>query len=165
MTTVDGRQFDGIRQATQADLYDVFRIEQAAFSQPWSMESFEQFLGEPGFLVATAAGPGASVGGDVVGYIVATGVRVGGRPMGHVKDLAVAPDRQGEGIGSSLLDRGLSVLAGLGYDRARLEVRESNERAKSLYRRFGFRVAGSISAYYPDGEDALLLIASLTDRE
>lgn len=165
VTTVAPDRDGRIRQAVRADLLDVVRIERSAFSQPWPFEAFEQFLGEPGFLVATAAEPTDSVGGDVVGYVVATGVRVNGTPMGHVKDLAVAADHRGEGLGATLLDRGMTALASRGFDRVRLEVRETNDVARSLYRRFGFRQATRYPGYYPDGEDALILVADLGDRE
>lgn len=165
MTTVAPSDPDtGIRQAVRADLLDVVRIERSVFTHPWTLDAFESFLGEPGFLVAERGGP-VALGGRVVGHVVATGVRVGGQPMGHVKDLAVASDSQGQGIGSTLLDRGLGVLASRGYDRARLEVRESNATAIALYRRFGFRKTATYPRYYPDGEDALIMVASLADRE
>ncbi|MFB6094322.1 MAG: ribosomal protein S18-alanine N-acetyltransferase [Halanaeroarchaeum sp.] len=149
-----------IRRAVRADLLGVVRIERAAFAHPWSMETFERFLGGPGFLVAVipgAEGPGR----DVVGYVVATGVRVNGRRMGHVKDIAVAPDREGEGLGTRLLDRAMVVLARQDYDRVRLEVRRSNDRARALYGRFGFERVQTYPEYYPDGEDAAVLHARL----
>lgn len=148
-----------IRQAVRADVPAIVRIERAAFSHPWAADAFEQFLGEPGFLVAEREridGPPT-----VVGYVVSTGVRVNGRPMGHVKDIAVAPDCQGDGIGSTLLERAMSLLANRGFDLVRLEVRESNERAIELYDRFGFEHAKTHPGYYPDGEDALILHAPM----
>ncbi len=46
-----------IRPAERADLLAVVRIEDESFSQPWPYDAFERFLGEPGFLVATAPTP------------------------------------------------------------------------------------------------------------
>jgi ribosomal-protein-alanine N-acetyltransferase len=45
--------------------------------------------------------------------------------------------------------------------RVKLEVRESNDRARSLYRRFGFERHHTVPRYYDDGEDALVLVADL----
>ncbi|MFB6070378.1 MAG: GNAT family N-acetyltransferase [Halanaeroarchaeum sp.] len=165
MTTVAPDTDRGIRRAVRADLLDVVRIERAAFSHPWDVDAFEQFVGQPGFLVAESPGGGGAVGGDVVGYVVATGVQVNGTPMGHVKDLAVDPDHRGRGLGSTLLDRGLSILAGRGHDGVRLEVRESNETAIDLYRGFDFSIVRRYPGYYPDGEDAFLMVADVSDRE
>jgi len=140
-----------IRPAARADLLEVFRIEQASFPQPWPYSAFEGFLDAPGFLVA--------VGGDgVVGYVVADTVPNHGRPIGHVKDIAVRPDRRGEGIGASLLERALSTLAGEGTSRVKLEVRAGNDAAIRLYRRFGFTHHHTVPRYYDDGEDALVMV-------
>lgn len=164
VTTVAPADDTGIRQATRADLLDVVRIERSVFTAPWTLSAFERFLGAPGFLVSDATGS-TGVGGTIRGYVVATGIRVNGNPVGHVKDFAVAPEYQGQGIGTRLLDRGLAVLARQGYRRVRLEVRESNEAAIRLYRRFGFRYATTHPNYYPDGEDAAILVADIADRE
>lgn len=161
VTTVSPADAISIRQAIRADLLEIRRVERAAFPQPWEMEAFEQFLGQPGFLVAEAATDDDLFDGEVVGHVVATGVRVNGQPMGHVKDLAVAPDRQGQGIGSELLERALAVLEEHGLTTVRLEVRESNERAIALYERYGFAPVRTYPGYYPDGEDALILHAPL----
>ena len=144
-----------VREAERADLLDIARIERASFPQPWPFEAFTGFLGEPGFLVAE--GPG----GTVRGYVVADVVSDFGRPMGHVKDLAVAPAARGRGLGTRLLERALAVLGASGASRVKLEVRASNEAARSLYARFGFRRDRVVPGYYDDGEDALLLVADL----
>jgi ribosomal-protein-alanine N-acetyltransferase len=147
-----------IRQAARADLLDVFRLEKEVFGQPWPYSAFERQLGTPGFLVADDTGAGA-----VTGYIVADDIPGHGRPLGHVKNLAVHPERRGEGVGSSLLARGLSVLAGQGARSVKLEVRESNDAARSLYQRFDFEYLRTLPRYYADGEDAYVMVASLDD--
>lgn len=153
-----------IRPVARADLLDVFRIEQAVFPQPWPFSAFERYLDAPAFLVATdgtageVGGPGA---GDVVGYVVGDVVPNHGRPLGHVKDLAVRSDRQGEGVGSALLGRALRVLAAQGVSTVKLEVRPSNRPAISLYGRFGFEPLKTVPGYYADGEAAMVMVADL----
>ncbi|UWG46880.1 Acetyltransferase (GNAT) family [Halanaeroarchaeum sp. HSR-CO] len=159
VTTVSPADAIAIRQAARADMLEILRVERAAFAHPWGTEAFEQFLGQPGFLVAEARTDDDLLDAEVVGHVVATGVRVNGQPMGHVKDLAVAPDREGEGIGSELLEGALSVLEEHGLFTVRLEVRESNERAIALYERHDFSPVRTYPGYYPDGEDALILHA------
>lgn len=139
-----------IRQAERADLLAVFRIEQEAFPQPWPFAAFEQYLGESGFLVADD--------GAVVGYVVADAVPNHGEPLGHVKDLAVRADRRGEGIGARLLERALAVLGARGTASVKLEVRESNEIARELYRTYSFVHRRTIPRYYSDGEDAIVMV-------
>ena len=104
-------------------------------------------------------------GNSITGYVVADEVPNHGRPIGHVKNLAVRPDCRNQGVGSALLERSLSVLAGQGAHGAKLEVRESNDAAIGLYRSFGFEYLRTIPNYYADGEDALLFVADLENRD
>ena len=139
-----------IRHAERADLLAVYRIEQEAFPQPWPFSAFEQHLEDPGFLVAADTA--------VVGYVVADAVPNHGRPLGHVKDLAVRADRRGEGIGSRLLEEALAVLGAQGVPSVKLEVRESNAAARALYRDHGFVHRRTIPRYYSDGEAAHVML-------
>lgn len=144
-----------IRRVRRADLLAVLRIERASFPQPWSYSAFERFLGEPGFQVA--------VDEAVLGYIVADTVPRATGPLGHIKDIAVHPDYRGHGFGRTLLISGLQTLATEGADSVKLEVRRSNEPARSLYRDLGFIHDRTAPRYYDDGEDALVMVRSLTD--
>ena len=153
-----------VRQAERADLLAVFHIEQEAFPQPWPFSAFEGFLGEPGFLVAQATGTSpretATVGDDgrVVGYVVADTVPNHGEAIGHVKDIAVATECRGDGLGRRLLGQALRVLADEGAASVKLEVRRSNDVARALYADFGFEHQGTVPRYYDNGEDALVLV-------
>lgn len=154
-----------IRQASRADLLDVFRIEQAVFPQPWPYSGFERQLQTPGFLVSEAADDEDEETPSVVGYVVADTVPNHGRPLGHVKNLAVHPQRRGEGVGQALLERGLAVLSTLGVESVKLEVREGNEAARGLYEKFGFEYLRTLSGYYANGEDAHVLVTDIGDRD
>ncbi len=125
-------------------------METDAFPQPWPFGAFEQYLGEPGFLVATEDG--------VCGYVVGDTVKKPGGRVGHVKNLAVHPEQRGRGIGTSLLDRAMAILRGQGVGPIKLEVRRGNEGARELYRSQGFEHRATVNGYYDDGEDALLLV-------
>ncbi|MFB6131169.1 MAG: ribosomal protein S18-alanine N-acetyltransferase [Salinigranum sp.] len=145
-----------IRRAEQADLLDVFRIERASFPQPWPFSAFEGFLDEPGFLVAVR-------GAEVVGYVVGDLTPNYGRDIGHIKDLAVQSDARERGVGRALLERALTLLAVGGAALVKLEVRESNGPALSLYRDLGFEVLRRVQRYYADGEDALVMVLDVGD--
>ena len=144
-----------IRRVEQADLLTVFRIEKRCFPQPWPFAAFEQFLDEPGFLVAT------SDDGDVLGYVVSDVMPNYGRDIGHVKDLAVHPGARQHGIGRRLLERSLSTLSAEGAMLVKLEVRAGNDAALALYRDVGFENLRTIGGYYEDGEDALMMVLDL----
>lgn len=157
--TVDGPTAGvTVREATRADLIDVYRIEKRSFRQPWPFAAFERFLDGPGFLVAVEDDA-------VVGYVVADLVPDHGRAGGHVKDLAVAPDARGRGIASRLLTEALARLAASDAGRVKLEVRETNEAARTLYRSFGFDVDHAVPRYYDDGEAALVMVRDVAGLE
>ncbi|MFQ3319090.1 MAG: ribosomal-protein-alanine N-acetyltransferase [Natronomonas sp.] len=150
MTATGPKAEVAVREATRADLLKVFRIEKQSFPQPWPYAAFERFLDTPGFLIAEDA--------DIVGYVVADSIPNHGTSIGHIKDLAVAPNRRGEGIGRLLLSRALSALFVDGADRVKLEVRESNGTARSLYEAFDFEIHHIVPNYYDDGEDAYVMV-------
>ena len=143
-----------IRAIERADLLSVFRIETRSFGQPWPYAAFERLLDAPGFLVA-------DTGQEVVGYVIADTIDTHGATVGHIKDLAVAPEHRRRGIGRTLLSRGLVTLAGSGADRVKLEVRRTNDAARSLYAAFGFERHHTVPSYYDDGEDAYVLVKQL----
>jgi len=148
-----------VRPATRSDLLAVHRIEKASFPQPWPFSAFESYVGEPGFLVAVEdEDSDVSV---LLGYVVADAIPNHGTPLGHVKDIAVAPDYRGDGVGRTLLSRAIGVLRDAGAGSVKLEVRISNEVAISLYRDLGFEHRRTIPNYYGNGEDALVMVRAL----
>lgn len=59
--------------------------------------------------------------------------------LGEFYAVGVSPDRQGEGIGRTLVEAGLNRLAQRGIREANLYVEADNEPAVRLYRSYGFR--------------------------
>jgi len=145
-----------VRPAERADLLAVLRIERTCFADPWPYDAFERFLGEPAFLVAERHG-------EVIGYAVADSTPNFGRDIGHLKDLAVRPDARGEGVGRGLLRAALGSLRAQGATVVKLEVRESNAAARSLYDGEGFEPLRRLPNYYRDGEDALVLVVDVAE--
>lgn len=75
--------------------------------------------------------------------------------------IAVAPAFRREGIGRALLRASMKGLRELGILEGRLEVRVSNEGARTLYESEGWCFQGVRKAYYRDGEDAALYLIKL----
>lgn len=144
-----------IRQATRLDLLSIYRLEKTVFDQPWSYSVFEEFLGEPAFLIAEGTE-------GLLGYVVADWMANPGGDFGHIKDLAVHPDAQRNGLGRLLLGHAISRLLVEGVGRIKLEVRESNTAARRLYDDEGFELLKRIPRYYSDGEAALVLVYDAT---
>lgn len=144
-----------ISAARHADVPTVVAIEQQAFSDPWPASAFEESLQHPAVYFACAR----SGGGNVVGYVVAWFAA----DEGEIANLAVAPSGWGGGIGRQLLDAALAAGAARGAAAVYLEVRDSNERARRLYRSSGFEEVGRRRRYYRRPvEDAIVLRRTLT---
>jgi ribosomal-protein-alanine N-acetyltransferase len=82
----------------------------------------------------------------------------------HLLNIAVAPAMQRQGLGAKLLRHALQDAAAAGMQRMFLEVRASNQRARTLYGVFGFQEICRRKDYYPNDngrEDALVFCASL----
>jgi ribosomal protein S18 acetylase RimI-like enzyme len=74
--------------------------------------------------------------GRSLGFVVVTEVA---RRQGHLPQVAVRPDCQGQGIGRGLLDYSLRRLAERGFETLSLIVSRANDRALALYRAMGFQ--------------------------
>lgn len=146
-----------IRSARESDLLAVADIERQSFPQPWTAAIFERFLEAPAFLVAVERDRAVG-GGSVIGYVVADAVPNHGRPLGHIKDLAVHPERRRAGVGRQLLERAVCTLRATGVGSIKLEVREGNTPAVHLYRSAGFVHRRTIPRYYDNGEDAKVML-------
>jgi len=140
-----------IRRAKRGDLLAISRLEKRVFDQPWAYTAFEGFVGEPAFLLA-------EVDDDLLGYVVADWVPNAGGNLGHIKDLAVAPEARRNGLGRLLFRHAVSRLLVEGVATIKLEVRASNTAAKRLYADEGFETVRHIPRYYSDGETALILV-------
>jgi len=66
--------------------------------------------------------------------------------------ISVLRDYWGRGIGTGLMEQMLSFAREIGAELASLEVRSDNERAKALYRKFGFQSFGSFPKYFKINE-------------
>jgi ribosomal-protein-alanine N-acetyltransferase len=76
----------------------------------------------------------------------------------HIATIATHPDFRRRGIGEQLLIAALLSARAEGAAHAFLEVRAGNPGALSLYKKYGFVVAGTRPQYYKDNnEDAILM--------
>ena len=68
----------------------------------------------------------------------------------HRRNLAITVlrDYWGRGIGSALMERMIGFARESGAELLSLEVRSDNERAKALYRKFGFTSFGTFPKYF-----------------
>lgn len=135
-------------------LDQVVAIEKDLFSLPWSETSFLCEISDRKRAYSVVG----LEGGEVVCYAVAWFVA----DEIHIGNIAVRRSDQGKGIGKKLLGHLLREAKRRHVRIATLEVRVSNVRAISLYRKFGFEGVAFRKGYYTDnGEDALVMVAHL----
>jgi ribosomal-protein-alanine N-acetyltransferase len=139
---------------TLADIGDVVAIDKLSFPVPWPERSYRYELTENPAAHLLVAEQHASPRSRLVGY-VGLWLLV---DEAHISTIAVHPTERGRGIGEALLLAGLVWAARKGAELATLEVRASNDSARMLYSKHGFRVVGRRPGYYKDNqEDAVLM--------
>ena len=128
-------------------------IEAASFAHPWQESLFIDVLSASGkyFFVN-------EMDGKPVGYIILETVL----DEGHITDLAVDEKYRNKGIGKELIEKVMGLARELKISSIFLEVRESNEAAKALYQKLGFKQTGKRKGYYPRNEDALAFKLTLS---
>lgn len=142
-----------LRRMRWWDVEAVLPLERAVFrADPWTAETFwSELAGVP----ATRHYVVADDDGQVIGY---AGLFAVDGHQSDVQTIAVAPQRQGEGLGDLLLRELLDEAARRGCTEMLLEVRADNVPAQRLYARHGFDRIGVRRGYYqPDRVDALVL--------
>ena len=132
------------------DVPDVHRIEAASFPMPWPDYAFRQELQTnrlAHYLVVRSGNETVAYGG--LWLLV---------DEAHITTFAVLPEWRRRGIGGRLMVALMDVALRLNSRVMTLEVRLSNQPARALYHRFGFRPVGVRPRYYSDnGEDALIM--------
>jgi ribosomal-protein-alanine N-acetyltransferase len=79
----------------------------------------------------------------------------------EILTIGVVPAMRRRGIARALLDESLMQAEALGVRTVYLEVGVRNQPARALYEAIGFEEVGRRRRYYANGEDALILRASL----
>ena len=138
-----------ITNMTNAHVAQIAELEKRCFNDPWSETSIASELNNrlSSWLVALE--------GDVVGGYVGSQTVLGETDMMNV---AVHPDYRKQGIATELIQTLIDTLSKQGSHSLMLEVRQTNEPAKNLYKALGFETVGIRKNYYRNPrEDALIL--------
>lgn len=142
-----------VRDAVLTDLDPVVRIDQASQSTPWPREALRDCIQGNGdtvmLVICPARWPGAPAGFAAGRFLP---------DEFEVLNLAVMPDKRNRGLGRLLMEGLRDKARGAGRDTWILEVRDSNQAARHLYRSLGLVETGRRLGYYADtGEPAILM--------
>ena len=138
-----------IRKMTAREVPQVAELEKLCFTLPWSEKSVAGELENPLALWLVAM-----EGDSLAGYVGSQTVM----DETDMMNLAVGSEFRRQGVGEALVNALVASLKELGSRCLTLEVRDSNEAARALYGKLGFREIGRRRGYYRDPrEDALIL--------
>lgn len=135
----------------------IHAIECECFSESWTEQAIISQLPDDNhvFLVALD-------GDRVIGYVGMMCVL----DEGYISNVAVTADYRRQKIGDALIAELMQRAIELELSFVTLEVRESNEAAKALYTKHGFRAVGLRKGYYTKPkENAVLMTAYLKGDE
>ena len=126
----------------------------------WTGQQYEDLFGHSGQarLVLVAEQDDAS---RLSGFLIARHVS----PEWELENIVVAEECRGKGLGTQLMLAFLREAEKSNGESVFLEVRESNDAAKALYEKVGFRQTGRRKSYYTDPlEDAILYAKTLRPK-
>ncbi len=148
-----------IRKMTIEDVPVVAQLDHMSFSLPWPEHSFRYEVKEnPSSRCFVVETDDKRIAAMIVSWIIVDEL--------HIATIATHPDFRRQGIGSQILTYALEDARQAGARRAFLEVREKNEAAQAMYRKFGFEITGRRPKYYKDnGEDAILMTLEHLEAE
>jgi [ribosomal protein S18]-alanine N-acetyltransferase len=125
---------------TVRQLDDVLAIEAESYDFPWTRGNFIDSLAANYFARVLHGEHG-----ELLGYLVA----MEGVDELHLLNITVSPRARHCGHAVFMLDELVAFARSRDAQQLWLEVRESNQRARNIYERYGFRQVGLRRAYYP----------------
>lgn len=142
-----------IRGATLADVDAVVALEALSFPVPWRREFFVSEIDAMGRFNLVVTTPSGALAGYVFSMFFLDEM--------HVNKIAVDPSMRRRGIAAMLMDECFSFARLNGVATMSLEVRETNDGARALYRSLGFEESYRRPRYYPDGEAAIVMTCAV----
>lgn len=143
-----------IRQMEPGDIDAVVKVEALTFPDPWPKDIFHHEVVENEYAYYFVA----ELDGEVIGFAGFWAVI----DDAQITNIAIVPKYRGYKIGEKLFDYTCRQAVRLGVERLSLEVRESNEIAQNMYRKFGLVPGGVRKRYYTDNqEDAIVMWVNL----
>ncbi|MDV6378606.1 ribosomal protein S18-alanine N-acetyltransferase [Sporosarcina sp. GW1-11] len=138
------------RKMTRDDIAAVAEIERESFATPWTEEIFEHELSGNAYSHYIVG----ELDGEIIGHCGMWIVL----DECHITNVAVRQSLRGNGYGEDLMRQAMELCRLNEVKTMTLEVRVSNEPARTLYRKLGFQEGGIRKNYYTDDhEDGLVM--------
>lgn len=153
------------------DIADITQMDAECFAgERWSFSMFASSFEQDGFFgeLCEEEDPGLAVlsqNNEKTTALVAYGCVQCAFDSCDLLSIAVSHEYRKQGIGRVMLRRLIGGAKRRGMEQMFLEVRQSNEPAKKLYTSEGFQEVGIRKKYYPDGENAIVMVKDLTTTD
>ncbi|MGI6377694.1 ribosomal protein S18-alanine N-acetyltransferase [bacterium] len=146
-----------IRLMQKEDLPLILEAEQRLYLNPWNKEAYLQELEQNKFAYLFVLCEEGKIAGYYGFWLV--------DDYATVTKIGVLPEFQGHGLAKILVQDLLSRCQKAEVSSIDLEVRESNSKAIALYQEFNFKAVHIRKNYYPDGENAILMLKKLKEED
>lgn len=159
-----------IRQFEKGDFDTLWRIDQACFDPQlaYSQPELAFYMRRPRSFTLVAETAGGEIPGNGSAAAGIPGVAISGfivaetrRNTGHIITIDVVAEARREGIGSALLRAAEDRLLQAGAVAVVLETPVNNEAAIRFYKQQGYFVEKTVSGYYSNHMDALVMMKEL----
>jgi [ribosomal protein S18]-alanine N-acetyltransferase len=139
-----------VRLATLPDLPVILEIANSSQTGArWSEQQYAEILTENSLRKTLVIETDDKIQGFVVAHIIGD--------EWEVENIVIAPQMQRRGLGGKLLKQLMKFSCASAASRIFLEVRESNQAARILYKKCGFAETGQRKNYYQNpSENAVL---------
>ncbi len=133
-----------IESATLRLLDRLYEIEKQSFQEEaFSKQEISYLLTDYNAISLVAR-----VNSEIVGFIIGRIEIARGALYGHIFTLETLPSHRREGVAEKLLRELEAAFKRKGAIESRLEVREDNVAAISLYQKLGYKSVGKLEKYY-----------------
>ncbi len=137
-----------IKPAQKEDAKTIAELEKECFSRPWSENAITEAMGHgTKFFVAEK-------NDEILGYLGISVVL----DEGYITNIAVFPNARKQGVATKLLENLFAFAKENNLSFISLEVRESNAKAISLYKKFGFENQGLRKNFYENPKENAIIM-------
>lgn len=144
-----------IREILTGDINQVASLEQQIFSDAWSENAVAETFRQPQSILTGAFESNVLKGYLIVYYVL---------DELEIARIAVDPNCRRQGIAERLLQDLEEKSRQLKIDRWLLDVRESNQAAIGLYKKYGFSEDGKRKNFYTDPVETAILMSRTIGR-
>jgi len=142
-----------IKNVSKNDLAEILEIEKVCHARPWDEKAFNveisKFFSGLSFFFAARD----KTSDRLLGYVIADKIA----DYAHISNVAVAPEYRKNGIATGLLKQVERQVFAAGLSSLTLEVRDNNEAALEMYKKFGYEIKGRRPKFYEDKYDGLIM--------